>query len=102
MTGLLNNGIMVVFNCDWYYSSLSYLREFPIDELKIDKSFVDDLPYEKDACVIAKTIIGLAKSSGFKIVAEGVGTKEQMLYLKDAGCDMIQGYFYSKPLSFNN
>ena len=83
------------------YSSLSYLREFPIDELKIDKSFVNDLPYEKDACVIAKTIIVLAKSLGFKIVAEGVETEEQMLYLKDAGCDMIQGYFYSKPLSFD-
>ncbi len=80
------------------YSSLSYLRQFPADELKIDKSFIDDIPNKKDACVIVNTIIALAKSLGYKTVAEGVETIEQKEYLKENGCDNIQGYYYSKPL----
>ncbi len=80
------------------YSSLSYLRQLPIDELKIDKSFIDDIPNDKDACAIVKTIIALAQNLGYKTVAEGVETKQQKDYLKNNGCDIIQGYFYSKPL----
>ncbi len=80
------------------YSSLSYLRELPIDELKIDKSFIDDIPHSKDACAITNSIISLAKSLGYKTVAEGVENKDQLTYLKDNGCDMIQGYIYTKPL----
>jgi len=83
------------------YSSLAYLTKLPIDELKIDKSFIDDIPYKPDACTIIKTIITLSKNLGFKTVAEGVETKEQNDYLKDNGCDIIQGYFYSKPLPAN-
>ena len=80
------------------YSSLSYLRKFPADELKIDKSFIDDIPHKKDACVIVNTIIALAKSLGYKTIAEGVETIEQKEYLKENGCDNIQGYYHSKPL----
>ena len=81
------------------YSSLSYLRELPVDELKIDKSFIDDIPGDKDACAIVKSIISLAKTLSYKTVAEGVEKKEQQIYLEDNGCDIIQGYYYSKPLS---
>ncbi len=81
------------------YSSLSYLRELPVDELKIDKSFIDDIPDDKDACAIVKSIISLAKTLGYKTVAEGVEKKEQQIYLEENGCDIIQGYYYSKPLS---
>ncbi len=83
------------------YSSLSYLKEFPIDEIKIDKSFIDDLPYNKDSCILTKTIILLAKSLGFKIVAEGVEKEEHMEFLKEEGCDIIQGFYYSKPLNYD-
>ena len=83
------------------YSSLSYLRELPVDELKIDKSFIDDMPFDKDACAIVKSIISLAKSLGYKTVAEGVEKEEQQKYLLENGCDIIQGYYYSKPLSSN-
>ncbi len=81
------------------YSSLSYLRELPVDELKIDKSFIDDIPGDKDACAIVKSIISLAKTLSYKTVAEGVEKKEQQKYLVENGCDIIQGYYYSKPLS---
>ena len=81
------------------YSSLSYLRELPVDELKIDKSFIDDIPFDKDACAIVKSIISLAKTLGYKTVAEGVEKEEQQKYLLQNGCDIIQGYYYSKPLS---
>ncbi|MDX1810120.1 MAG: EAL domain-containing protein [Sulfurospirillaceae bacterium] len=84
------------------YSSLSYLRMFPIDELKIDKSFVDDLPHSKDASAIVNTIISLAKTLGYKTVAEGVETVEQIEHLKILGCDIVQGYYHSKALSVDD
>ena len=80
------------------YSSLSYLAKLPVDELKIDKSFIDDIPKDKDACVIVKAIINLAKSLGYKTVAEGVENNDQKEFLKINGCDIIQGYLYSKPV----
>ena len=84
------------------YSSLSHLKQFPADELKIDKSFIDDIPHKKDACIIVKTIISLAKNLGYKSVAEGVETLEQKEYLKKQGCDIVQGFYYSKPLSVSD
>ncbi len=81
------------------YSSLAYLRIFALDTLKIDKSFVDDLPDDEDACAIAKTIVALAKSLGLQTLAEGIETKEQEVYLNAIGCNYAQGYFYSKPLN---
>ncbi len=80
------------------YSSLSYLRHFPLDTLKIDKSFVDDLPTNNDACMIAKAIIALAKSLGLKTVAEGIENEAQLHYLQQIGCDYAQGFHFCKPL----
>lgn len=80
------------------YSSLSYLKRFKIDKLKIDQSFVHDLDrYPEDAAIIT-AIIGMAKSLGFKTIAEGVETQEQLDFLRDKQCDQIQGYLFSKPV----
>ncbi len=80
------------------YSSLSYLKRFPIDVLKIDQSFVRDIPGDADDAAIASTIITMAHSLGLKVVAEGVETKEQLNFMCEHGCDAMQGYFLSKPL----
>jgi EAL domain-containing protein (putative c-di-GMP-specific phosphodiesterase class I) len=80
------------------YSSLSYLKRFPIDVLKIDQSFVRDIPGDADDAAIASTIITMAHSLGLKVVAEGVETKEQLNFIREHGCDAMQGYFLSKPL----
>lgn len=80
------------------YSSLSYLKKLPINKLKIDKSFIDDLPDDKDDIAIVKAIIALAKNLSLEIIAEGVETKEQLEFLVSNGCNNIQGYYYSKPL----
>lgn len=80
------------------YSSLSYLKRFPIDVLKIDQSFVRDIPTDTDDAAIASTIITLAHSLGLKVVAEGVETIEQLNFMRAHHCDAMQGYFLSKPL----
>jgi diguanylate cyclase (GGDEF)-like protein/PAS domain S-box-containing protein len=80
------------------YSSLSYLKRLPIDKLKLDKSFVDGLPYDKNDIVLSKTIISMASSLTLKIIAEGVENEEQKKFLIDNRCNEIQGYLYSKPL----
>jgi PAS domain S-box-containing protein/diguanylate cyclase (GGDEF)-like protein len=81
------------------YSSLSYLQKLPIAELKIDKSFIDDINHASDHVQIVNSIIQMAKELDLKIVAEGVETKEQLEYLEMHGCEIIQGYLFSKPLS---
>lgn len=81
------------------YSSLSYLKKLPISKLKIDKSFVDELPNNSEDVAIAKTIISLCKSLGLSVIAEGVENLEQKDFLLANGCHYIQGYLYSKPLS---
>lgn len=81
------------------YSSLSYLKHLPIDKLKIDKTFVNELPYDKDDVQITKAILSLANSLGLSTIAEGVETIEQKDFLMQNGCINIQGYLYSKPLS---
>lgn len=80
------------------YSSLAYLKRFPLDVLKIDKSFIDDIPHGKDDMEIAATIVAMAHNLGFKVIAEGVETKEQLEFLKLKGCDSYQGYFKSRPV----
>ena len=81
------------------YSSLSYIKKFPIDKLKIDKSFVDGIPNNEEDNIIVKTIISMAHNLGFKVTAEGVETKEQFDFLRTYKCDEIQGYYFSKPVS---
>ncbi len=80
------------------YSSLSYLKRFPIDVLKIDKSFVDNIPYDVDDMAIVTAIIAMGQALGFQVLAEGTERKEQIAFLREKGCTMYQGYFKSKPV----
>ncbi|UCJ18823.1 EAL domain-containing protein [Pseudomonas sp. MM211] len=80
------------------YSSLSYLKSLPLDKIKIDKSFVQDLLNDEDDATIVRAIIQLGKSLGMQVIAEGVETAEQEAYIIAQGCHEGQGYFYSKPL----
>jgi len=83
------------------YSSLSYLKKFPISKLKIDQSFVRDLPDDEEDSAITKAVIALGNSLNLTLIAEGVETKEQRDFLLENGCDNIQGYFYAKPMPAN-
>jgi len=80
------------------YSSLAYLKRFPFDSVKIDQSFVRGIPASRDDCAIVEAIIAMAHSLELKVVAEGVETQEQSEFLRELGCDQIQGYLFSKPI----
>lgn len=80
------------------YSSLSYLKIFPIDVLKIDRSFIRDITFDKDDDTIVKTIIAMGHNLGLKIIAEGVEEQEQLDIIKEYGCEWYQGYYCSKPV----
>ncbi|MBI2779033.1 MAG: EAL domain-containing protein [Gammaproteobacteria bacterium] len=80
------------------YSSLSRLKHLPIDTLKIDRSFVRDIPHDADDVAIANAIIAMAHSLKLKVVAEGVETAEQLAFLRAQQCDIVQGYFFNKPM----
>ena len=80
------------------YSSLSYLKRFKADKLKIDRSFVQDIPNDADDSAIAKAIINIAQTLNMQVVAEGVETLEQWQFLLDQGCDLVQGFLLAKPM----
>jgi diguanylate cyclase (GGDEF)-like protein/PAS domain S-box-containing protein len=80
------------------YSSLAYLKDLPIDNLKIDRTFISGLPHDKAYVAITQTIIELGHALGFSVTAEGIETPEQLAFLQDAGCDSGQGYLIGRPM----
>ncbi len=81
------------------FSSLSYLQRFPIDNLKIDRSFIREIPKNNDSVVLTRAIIAMANALGMTVTAEGVENIEQLNFLADSGCHEIQGYYFSRPLT---
>ncbi|HCS63070.1 MAG TPA: diguanylate cyclase, partial [Cellvibrio sp.] len=81
------------------YSSLAYLQRFPIQKLKIDRSFINDIHDDDNDAAIAKSIIGLAHNMQMRVVAEGVENERQAEWLRDKGCDQAQGFLYAKPMT---
>jgi len=103
MKDILNLGVsFVVDDFGTGYSSLSYLRELPVCTLKIDKSFIDPITHNTKSASLTHNIIIIGKSLGLEVVAEGVETKEQLMFLRAYQCSLIQGYWFSKPLPKND
>jgi EAL domain-containing protein (putative c-di-GMP-specific phosphodiesterase class I) len=80
------------------YSNLSALKSFPVTRLKLDRSLIHDLPHDEDDKAIALAVVLLAHELNLKVLAEGVESAEQYLFLQNNGCDEMQGYYFSKPL----
>ncbi|MDO9140682.1 MAG: EAL domain-containing protein [Methylobacter sp.] len=99
LNGLRSQGVrLAIDDFGTGFSSLAYLKHFPLDVLKIDKSFIDDIPHLQDDMEIAATIIAMGHILGFKVLAEGVETPEQLAFLREKNCDLYQGYITSPPL----
>jgi EAL domain-containing protein (putative c-di-GMP-specific phosphodiesterase class I) len=81
------------------YSSLAYLKRIPADALKIDRTFVGGLGEDVEDTAIVQTIVDLAHTFGMEVIAEGVESQEQVEQLKEMGCDLVQGYYFAKPLA---
>ena len=81
------------------YSSLSYLKGLPVNTLKIDKELTDGILKDLNTGIMTESVIAMAKKMGFETIAEGVETKEQLIRLKELGCDYIQGYLLGRPMS---
>jgi len=84
------------------FSSLSYLKRFPLSALKIDRSFISDIPEDQDDIAITNAIIALANTLKIEVIAEGVESMEQLEYLRENNCANAQGFLFSKPLSVSN
>jgi diguanylate cyclase len=79
------------------YSSLTYLKRFPVDALKVDRSFVDGLGRDPEDSAIVAAVVHLAHARGLSAIAEGVETKKQLKQLRSVGCDLAQGYYFARP-----
>ncbi len=80
------------------FSALSYLKNYPVNTVKIDRSFIMDLPNDKENAVLVQAIIAMAHGLRLKVIAEGVETAEQWEYLRSLDCDLVQGYYFGKPM----
>jgi diguanylate cyclase (GGDEF)-like protein len=100
MQDIKNTGVSIAIDdFGTGYSSLAYIKRFPIDVLKVDRSFVMDIPEDKNDMAITAAVIAMAHKLSLNVVAEGVETEEQLKYLRQNNCDEGQGYFFSRPLS---
>ena len=81
------------------YSSLSALKRFPVERLKIDRSFIQDLPDDEDDRAVASAVISLGQKLNLRVIAEGVETEEQVAFLRENHCDELQGYHFSRPVA---
>jgi EAL domain-containing protein (putative c-di-GMP-specific phosphodiesterase class I) len=81
------------------YSSLGYLRQHPVQTIKIDRSFIEEVAYNETAATLAETMITMAHALGKQVVAEGVETMEQLVFLRERRCDQAQGFYFSRPVS---
>ncbi|MGB9669699.1 MAG: EAL domain-containing protein [Halothiobacillaceae bacterium] len=86
-------------NFDTGYSSLAYIKRFPISAVKIDQSFVRGIPHDEEDAAIASAVVAMAHSLRMRAIAEGVENDAQLAYLRALGCDEIQGYHFSRPLT---
>jgi EAL domain-containing protein (putative c-di-GMP-specific phosphodiesterase class I) len=100
MDAIKNKGIyLAIDDFGTGYSSLAYLKRFPIDVLKVDRSFISDIPEDKTDMAITSAVISMAHKLGMKVVAEGIETQEQLEFLREHKCDYGQGYLFSRPLT---
>jgi len=103
MTALRKMGVMLAIDdFGTGYSNLNSLRNFPVSRLKIDKSFMRDIPVSEGGFEIATAVIAIGHKFNLRVLAEGVETQEQLEFLRQQGCDELQGYFISKPLDAAN